>query len=208
MEQGEIGFLVQQHRQEIGERRQDGEADIPAIAVLRSEQRHLPDDIGSRDVDRELTMHRLGDNQADIMGEAIRKPLTRVRDGIGMTERGLHPHLAFAYFNTADGQVICPQVEGAAAFEIEASVVPMTGQDPVVDTAALEREAHVWATIVECEDASAVVDKEDRTMDAMHNQPPFRFQLLKARRERKFLDWRIHEHTSRVRLIGVAAGPT
>ena len=121
-------------------------------------------------------MHGLGDNQADIMGEAIRKPLTRVRDGIGMTERGLHPHLAFAYFNRADGQVICPQVEGAAAFEIEASVVPMTGQDPVDVTAALEREAHVWATIVECEDASAVVDKEDRTMDAVHNQPPFGFR--------------------------------
>jgi len=83
----------------------------------------------------------------------------------------------------------------------------MTGQDPVIDTAALEREAHVWATIVEREDASVVVDKEDRTMDAMHNQPPFRFQLLKTRREREFLDWRIHEHTSRIRLFGTAAGP-
>jgi hypothetical protein len=32
-------------------------------------------------------------------------------------------------------------------------VMPMAGQDAVVDAAALEWEAHVRATIVECEDA-------------------------------------------------------
>ena len=199
VEQGEIGFLLRQHGQEIGERREDRETHAPAVAVLRPEQRHLPHDVGPRYVGRELTMHGLGDDEAEVVGEAVRKPLTPVRGGIGMTERGLHPDVAIAHLDRADRYVVRPQVEGAAAFEIEAGVVPMTGQDAVLDAAALEREAHVRATIVEGEDAPAVVDDEDRTMATVHNEPPLRLQLLKAPREREFLVRRVHEHTSRSR---------
>jgi hypothetical protein len=45
-------------------------------------------------VGRELTMHGLGDDEPDVMCEAVRKPLMPVRRGIGMTERGLHPDVA------------------------------------------------------------------------------------------------------------------
>ena len=68
-----------------------------------------------------------------------------------MSERGLHPHLAIADLNQVGRYVVCPQVEGAAALELKPGVVPMTGQDTVLDTAALEWEAHVRATIVEGE---------------------------------------------------------
>jgi hypothetical protein len=74
-------------------------------------------------------------------------------------------------------------------------VVPVTGQDAVLDAAALEREAHVRAPIVEGEDAPAVVDDEDRTMATVHNEPPLDLQLLKAARQRKFLARRVHERT-------------
>ena len=88
-----------------------------------------------------------------------------------MTEGGLHPDVAVAQLDRADRYVVRPQVEGAAAFEIEAGVVPVTGQDAVLDAAALEREAHVRATIVERENAAAVVDDEDRTMATVHEPP-------------------------------------
>jgi hypothetical protein len=81
----------------------------------------------------------------------------------------------------------------------------VTGQDAVLDAAALEREAHVRAPIVEGEDAPAVVDDEDRTMATVHDQPPLDLQLLKAARQRKFLARRVHERTSRCR-FGAAAG--
>ena len=68
----------------------------------------------------------------------------------------------------------------------------MTGQDAVLDAAALEREAHVRAAIVEREDAPAVVDDEDRTMAAAHDEPPLRLQLLKAARSDEIRDWNIH----------------
>ena len=50
----------------------------------------------------------------------------------------------------------------------------MTGQDAVLNAAALEREAHVRATIVEGEDVTAVVDYKDRTMIAVQNQASLR----------------------------------
>src|SRR5262249_5803183 len=140
-----------------------------------------------------------GDDEAEVVGEAVRKPLMPVRGGIGVTERGPHPDVAIAHFDRACRYVVRPQVEGATAFQIEAGVVPMTGQNAVLDAAALEREPHVRATIVEGEDASAVVDDENRTMAAMHNEPTLRLELLEASREREFLVGPVHEHTSRRR---------
>src|SRR5262249_5737887 len=196
VEQGEIGFLLWQHGQEIGERREDRETHAPAVAVLRAEQRHLSHDVGPRYVGGELTMHGLGDDEAEVVGEAVRKPLTPVRGGIGMTERGLHPDVAIAHLDSADQYAVRPQIEGAAAFQIEAGVVPMTGQDAVLDAAALERKTHVRATIVEGEDAPAVVDDEDRPMATVHNEPALCLQLLKAPRECESVR-RVHEQTSR-----------
>src|SRR5215510_16029420 len=77
--------------------------------------------------------------------------------------------------------------------------VPRTGQDTVLDAAALEREVHVRAPVVEGEHAPAVVDHEDRTIATLHEEPPLLFQLLEASREREVLVRRIHEHTSRSR---------
>jgi hypothetical protein len=197
MEKGEIGVLLRQQRQEIGERRQDRQTHAPAVAVLRSEQRHLTHDVGKRHVGRELTMHGLGDDEGQVVLEAVRKPLTPVRRRIGMTERGLHPEVAITHLDREDRDVVCPKVKGAAAFEIEAGVVPMTGQDPVLDAAALQREAHVRATIVDGEDAPAIVDHKDRTMGAVQNEPPLCLELLKAAREHEFHGWYVHQHTCR-----------
>ena len=66
-------------------------------------------------------MHGLGDNEAEVVCEAILKPRTPVRGGIGITGRGFHPHFAIAQFDREDRYVVRPQIEGAAAFEIEAA---------------------------------------------------------------------------------------
>jgi hypothetical protein len=60
--------------------------------------------------------------------------------------------------------------------------MPMTGQNAVLDAAALEWKAHVRATVVEREGATAVVHDEDRTMATVHNEPALRLQLLKGPR--------------------------
>ena len=122
-------------------------------------------------------MHAFGHDKTEVVCQALRKALTPVCAGVGMSERGLDPDLAIAHRDRADRHVVRPQVKGAAAFKIEASVVPMTGQDTVFDTAAIERKAHMRAPIVEREDAPAVVNDQDWAMATMHNEPPLRLQL-------------------------------
>jgi hypothetical protein len=108
------------------------------------------------------------------MRKAVRKPLTPVCGGVGMTQRGLDPDFAIANFDREDRYIIRPEIKGAAAFEIKAGVVPMTAQDTVLDAALFQREAHMRATIVESEDATAVVDDKNRTMIAVQNEASFR----------------------------------
>ena len=101
-------FLRWQHRQEIGECRKDRKTHAPAVAILRPEQRHLPCDFALRYAGRELTMDGLGDDEAEVVGEAIRKPLMPVRGGIGMSERGLHPDVTIAHLDRTDRHVVRP----------------------------------------------------------------------------------------------------
>ena len=89
-------------------------------------------------------------------------------------------------------------IEGAAAFEIEAGVVPMTGQDAVLDAAALEREAHVRHRLSRAKTRPPVGHDKDRTMPAVENEPALRLQLIKTAREHEFPAWAVHQHAPAV----------
>ena len=141
-------------------------------------------------------MHGLGDYEAEVVNEAVCEPLTPVRGWIGMTDRGLHPDFAITQFDRKFRYIICPKIKRAAAFKIEAGVVPMTGQDAILDAASLKREAHVRATIVEGEDATPVIDDKDRTMTAAQNDAPLRLKVLKVAGEHEFLVRRVHDVVS------------
>jgi len=68
----------------------------------------------------------------------------------------------------------------------------MTGQNAVLDAATLEWKAHVRATVVEREDAPAVVHDQDRAMATVHNEPALRLQLLKGPRKHVFSVGSVH----------------
>ena len=112
--------------------------------------------------------------------KAVIEPLAPVRGGVGVTERGLHPELSVTHLDREGRRVVRPEIESAAAFEVEAGVVPMTGQDSVLDAAPVEWEAHVRATVIEGDDAPAVTDNEDWAMGAMHDDPALRLQLVEG----------------------------
>ena len=78
---------------------------VSYISVLK---RYLPHDLGNRYVGRDLSVHGLGYHEADVMCEAIRKPLMPVRGGIHVSKRGLHPDLAIAHLNRTDRYVVRP----------------------------------------------------------------------------------------------------
>ena len=137
-------------------------------------------------------MYRLGNDKAEVVGEAVVEPSTPMRCRIGVAERGLHPHLHVTHFDGTGRHVVGPQIEGAAACKIEAGVVPVAGQDTVLDAAAVERKPHVRTAIVKRENAPAVVNDEDRTMRPAHDELPFGLQLLEAARANEVRDRTIH----------------
>jgi hypothetical protein len=75
----------------------------------------------------------LGDDKAEVVCQAVGKPFPPVPRGAGMIERGLHPDLTAVQFDREGRHVVRPQVKSAAAFEIEAGVMPVTGQDAILD---------------------------------------------------------------------------
>ena len=57
-------------------------------------------------------------------------------------------------------------------------MVPVAGQDAVLDAATIQWETHMRATIVEREHVPVLVHEENRAMAAVHNKSAFGFQLL------------------------------
>jgi hypothetical protein len=73
---------------------------------LGPEQRRLPYDVGFRCAGREPALHRLGDDEADIVREAVIEPLAPVRGSVGMTKGGPHPDLVVAQLDREGRRVV------------------------------------------------------------------------------------------------------
>jgi len=71
-------------------------------------------------------------------------------------------------------------------------MMPVAGQDAVLNTAPIERETHMRAAIVEREDMPALVDEKDGAMAAVHNESPFGFQLFEGARAHEIRGLSIH----------------
>src|SRR6516162_9159836 len=105
------------------------------------------------------------------MREAVIEPPAPTPCRIGAAENGPHPDFAVTHLRWAGRHVVCPQIEGPAARDVETGVVPVAGQRAVLHAAAIQRKAHMRTTIVERENTTLVVDDEHRTMRAVHDQP-------------------------------------
>ena len=61
VKESQIGLFLRQNRHKIAEHREDRGPDPPAVAVLHSEQRRLPQNLPRGHAGRELSPHGLGD---------------------------------------------------------------------------------------------------------------------------------------------------
>src|SRR5262245_33495596 len=75
--------------------------------------------------------------------------------------------------------------------------MPMACQDPVFDATAIERKAHVRAAVVEGEQASAVIDHQDRGMATMHHEPALCLKLGDVAHVQKVEIRNIDRHSNR-----------
>lgn len=74
---------------------------------------------------------------------------------------------------------------------MQQSLVPVTGQDSIRDAAALQRETHVRATVVERENTSLIVDEQDRWLPTVYDEPALGLQLVEAAGSHKLRGQRI-----------------
>ena len=127
----------------------DGQALPPAgLPVARPEVEARAERPGRGLTAFEEPDDRLGQDQGDVALEAVPQPPLPVGRRV-FPRRRVHPHLAVANLRGEGADVVGPEVEGAAGGQVEAGVVPVTGQDAVLDGAPVQGEAHVGAAVVD-----------------------------------------------------------
>ena len=109
VKQSKVRLLLRQQRQKLTERGQNGEPDAPAITIAGAEQSRLPYHLRRWSARRQLTVHGLGDDEAEIVGESIGKPLTPMLDRVGIAENRPYPDLAAcADLDGTSRHIVCP----------------------------------------------------------------------------------------------------
>ena len=122
----------------------------------------MPQDLVRGHAGRELPPYGFGDDEPEIMGKAVIEPLAPMVRRIAMSKRWVDPDLAVPHLDGTGRNVIRPEIERAATRQIEAGVMPMACQDPILHAAPIERKTHVRAAVVEREYVFAVVDHQNR----------------------------------------------
>src|SRR3954453_9442256 len=115
------------------------------------------------------------------MGEPVFEPLPPMSNRIGVAKHRLNPDLtARADLDGTSGHIVCPKVKGAATRQFEPRVMPVAGQDAVLDAATLQGETHMGTAIVKREDVPVLVHDQNRAVAAVHDKPALGLQLLKS----------------------------
>src|SRR5262249_52099541 len=75
-------------------------------------------------------------------------------------------------------------------------MMPVAGQNTVLDAAAFQGKTHNRGTVVEREDVAFCVHEQDRPVTAVHNKSALGFQLLKSTGTHKIRGRMIHRRVS------------
>ena len=205
MEQREVSLRIRQLGQDVAERDQNGHADAEAVAHARAEESRIAQQRGFIDPGAARAQHRLGDHQTQIVRHAVVETATPVRGGIdaqAAVRRDedlavLDPHLG-------GGHIVGPQVEGAAARQVEARVMPGAGENAVPDAALVQGKAEMRAAVVQSERAALVVHHEQRAAPAFDDHAPLGCELGERADANEAIRIRLHEP----RLIAAGSHPS
>ena len=147
---------------------QDREARRPASVVLRRAEARPGLERGLERYASVLELdHALGDDEPQVVLEPAADAVESVRSRI--TRRPLRVDVDVAVFDddAVAVDVVRPRVQGPAARDVEARVVPVAVQQPVVQVTAMQRKAHVRATVIDREELLTLPQHQHRrTADA------------------------------------------
>ena len=121
---------------------------------LRPDAQRLPV-VGPRGLQAQ---HRLGDDQTDVVLQSVLQPSPPVLAFVAGLRLRVNPYLAVLDAHREAAHVVGEGVEGAAAGQVEAGVMPVAGQDAVADAAPVKGKAHVRTSVVNRVDLALVVE--------------------------------------------------
>src|SRR5581483_134909 len=131
------------------------------LPVAGAEVDTRPHDVPGGDAGLEQPEHRLGHDEGDPLLQPALQPLLEVGTTVGFGGDDHHDP-AIVDLDGVGPHVVGPGVEGAARAEVEAGVVPVAGHEAALDRAAMQRETHVGAAVVDGEGGAVAPEDADR----------------------------------------------
>src|SRR5262249_7318983 len=153
------------------ERHEGGEPGPPALAVGSPIEQSVAHDFRGRHACRGSSQHRLANHQADVVGKAVMQSAAPMCRLIAHCPPGRHPHVTVDNAHYAQGHVVGPQVEGRPAAQVETGMMPVAGENAVLDAAAVERKTHMRAAVVERDYVLAIGHDKHRPAGSTDHNP-------------------------------------
>ena len=167
-------------RQQAHHAAQDGQTLSPSgLAIGRAE--FQPDAEGFSRVCAgfQQTDDRLGDHQRNIAFQAITQTTPQMFTHIS-ARRDIDPNLAIADFYWKSAYIVGKLVECAAAGEVKAGVMPVTGEDAIMYCAAIQRKAHVWAAVIDGINAVTIGEQHQRMAFDLRSDTGFGADIIEG----------------------------
>ena len=136
MKEGEVPLLLRQGRNEVPERYGDGEPNTPPITISNTKQHAVANQRGIVSTTTAETQNCLGEDKTNIVLQALAQAITPMRVAVRVAGPCADPHSpVVAELDGRGRDIVGPEIEGPAADEVKARVMPVAGQDPIFDRA-------------------------------------------------------------------------
>ena len=155
---------------DVGHGAEDGEARAPVPALADTIECSLPCDLIVGDAAVVQSHHRFAHDEAEVLLHAFLQAPAPALDRIDGGRCHVQINLSVAHLDGVGIHIVGEQIEGAAAHQVEARMVPVTGEDTVLNGPAMQGKTHVRTAVVDGVQFPVVVEDHDRDRSFGHHQ--------------------------------------
>ena len=138
VKEGEVPLFIRQGRNEVAERRGNGQTDTPPVTIADTEQYGVANQRAMVRAAAAQAQNRFGEDEADIVLQALAQTIGPVGGAVHVARPRAYPDRPVGpKLYGSGGDVVRPEVKGPTADEVKARVVPVAGQNAVFDRAAV-----------------------------------------------------------------------
>jgi hypothetical protein len=149
MKECEVLFLLRQSRDKVAKRGEDGQPDVPAIAMAGAEEHGVANQSAIANPFTREAQHRFREDQTNAVLQALAQPIAPVVVAISVLRVPADPDgPIIPQLDGSRRSIIRPKIKRPTAGHVEARMVPVAGENTVLNGAAMQRETKMRATVV------------------------------------------------------------